>query len=454
MIVNTSHSSKRATRVSVGLSLLFILYKFHQKKSTQIESTHTQRRTSDSHKQNVSNNLDHESKFKTPKDSKYYKENEILKSDPQVLKCNYDMYNGVRVFSTGIPKNAQEFGKRLEYSLDQWCLYNKRGIIIQIPINLIPTHLNFCISNCESKYAPFKLHHSRPEYIMLEKWLPNDPMCKKSPNTNTQENKENKENEENSNRTKDDSTNMIPDYCHTYLGVGCLILNKNCECVVIQELWNGARGKDYWKLPGGAVDRQENIYRAAEREAFEETGLKVDFVNILSFRHIFPFRFGNTGDIYFLTLLKLNDEYYNDPKYNYDKEKNDSRFAFNVDEKEIAKIRWIKLDELLNLKSMSHMVGSNENDNNDNNDNNNWEIRNVVREECQWLVNNWDKVSKDIEINKSENSRKENNNCVISRAGINGLRTFVPTSEAFKKRFAKRKYNYVMYHTNTNSNSN
>jgi ADP-ribose pyrophosphatase YjhB (NUDIX family) len=46
------------------------------------------------------------------------------------------------------------------------------------------------------------------------------------------------------------------------------------------------------KIPGGAIDSGEDIADAAIREVFEETGVKTEFVTMLSFRHLHNFRFG------------------------------------------------------------------------------------------------------------------------------------------------------------------
>ena len=39
-----------------------------------------------------------------------------------------------------------------------------------------------------------------------------------------------------------------------------------------------------WRLPGGRVDLHETIAQAAERELFEECGIKAKFESILGFR--------------------------------------------------------------------------------------------------------------------------------------------------------------------------
>ena len=97
-----------------------------------------------------------------------------------------------------------------------------------------------------------------------------------------------------------------------------------------------------WKLPGGAIDRCENIHEAAVRETKEETGLDSEFLGILNFRHFHPFRFGNTSDIYFICLLKYDGDC----------------SQFDRDENEIAAIQWMDIDEVLQQKGVQGALGT------------------------------------------------------------------------------------------------
>ena len=58
--------------------------------------------------------------------------------------------------------------------------------------------------------------------------------------------------------------NMLPPYAHTTLGVGAFVVNEKEEALVILEKFSHA--PDFWKLPGGAVDVDEELTAAAERE--------------------------------------------------------------------------------------------------------------------------------------------------------------------------------------------
>jgi len=71
------------------------------------------------------------------------------------------------------------------------------------------------------------------------------------------------------------------------------------------------------------MDPGEYVHEAAIREVFEETGIKCEFVSMLSARHMPEARMGN-GDIYFTCLLKpLTTE-------------------IKIQEEEIAAAKWMK----------------------------------------------------------------------------------------------------------------
>ena len=60
-------------------------------------------------------------------------------------------------------------------------------------------------------------------------------------------------------------------------GVSAVVLNGEGKALVMKR----AHG-DYWCLPGGRIDQDESAQQCCVRETFEETGLKVEVVRLIS----------------------------------------------------------------------------------------------------------------------------------------------------------------------------
>ena len=62
-------------------------------------------------------------------------------------------------------------------------------------------------------------------------------------------------------------------------GVGIVVLNKNNEVFVAKRIDNP---KNFWQMPQGGVDKNEDFLKAAYRELEEETSIKsVELINVL-----------------------------------------------------------------------------------------------------------------------------------------------------------------------------
>jgi 8-oxo-dGTP diphosphatase len=57
-----------------------------------------------------------------------------------------------------------------------------------------------------------------------------------------------------------------------HIGVGILLMREN-KLLLVKRKYDPDAG--YWSIPGGHLDLGERVEEAAEREAFEETGIKV-----------------------------------------------------------------------------------------------------------------------------------------------------------------------------------
>ncbi len=58
-----------------------------------------------------------------------------------------------------------------------------------------------------------------------------------------------------------------------------------------------------YKLPGGGVERGEDLWAAALREV-EETGIKTKFLGVIAWRQSHPFANDHVTDLYFACLLE------------------------------------------------------------------------------------------------------------------------------------------------------
>lgn len=200
-----------------------------------------------------------------------------------------DIFGGITI-NTDVEKckSNEDFERKLALSLEKFKQCGIRGVWLRISIE------NSTFIPIAVKHG-FQFHHTYPTYIVLTHWLPKD-----EPNT-------------------------LPTFATSYLGAGGLVINEKNQVLAVCERYSR---KKHWKLPGGMVDRSEDIVEAVTREVLEETGIQTTFISLVCFRHMLNFRFG-CSDIYFICLLKpLTHE-------------------ITRDTKEIADAQWMELDEYI-----------------------------------------------------------------------------------------------------------
>ncbi|XP_034830354.1 uncharacterized protein [Maniola hyperantus] len=211
-----------------------------------------------------------------------------MSADVKTFQGVLDRYNGITVDSQDEPCDPDQFSTRLIDSLRKWDEEQKRCIWFKVYIKdavWVPVLAN----------EGFNFHHSRDNFVMMYKWL-----------------------------LKNREANLPP-ACHTNLGVGGLVFNDDSEILVVTE-----KHFEYahWKLPGGYVERGEDIKDAAIREVKEETGIDAVFESMVTLRHTHKAMFGNS-DIYIVVMLKATST------------------VITKSEEEIKECKWMKIDEYL-----------------------------------------------------------------------------------------------------------
>ncbi|KAK2188384.1 hypothetical protein NP493_133g00016 [Ridgeia piscesae] len=179
-----------------------------------------------------------------------------------------DRYRGVHVDLAKQPLDTQSpesFQKVLRDSVSEWKQDGCVAIWLRVPIlasSLIP------IAASEG----FEFHHAEGDYSVLCQWL------------------------------QTDTHSRLPPFATHQVGVaGCVLRDDTKEVIVVKDKH---RSHTLWKFPGGLSEVGEDIGVTAEREVFEETGVKTECRGILAFRqqHRHPGAFGRS-DLYFVCHL-------------------------------------------------------------------------------------------------------------------------------------------------------
>lgn len=210
-----------------------------------------------------------------------------MSSAAQPFKGVLDRFNGVTVNSLKENCNLSDFSCNLEESLKLWSENGMRGIWFKVAIQ-------------HSDWIPilvrngFNFHHAKTDYVMMLKWIAKE--------------------EDN-----------VPPYAHTMVGVGAIVVNDNCELLVVREKYGFT---NWWKLPGGYVESGENLIDAAIREVYEETRIHTVFHSLLNLRQGHHGMFG-CSDIYIVVSLTPTSS------------------EIDKCEREIKDCQWMKIDEYL-----------------------------------------------------------------------------------------------------------
>lgn len=111
-----------------------------------------------------------------------------------------------------------------------------------------------------------------------------------------------------------------------------LIFNQENKLLTVHH------GSDFWSLPGGKIEENEDLKTCLKREIFEELGIECQVQN-LAFVH--EFQWSDTSNITteFFFLVKISEQ-----------DMDIANFSGTFAEQELKKISWNILDKKLNIK--------------------------------------------------------------------------------------------------------
>ncbi|XP_038691589.1 nudix hydrolase 10-like [Tripterygium wilfordii] len=189
-------------------------------------------------------------------------ENEV--QEVKLLNGINDEYEGV-IVEMKEPMDSNAFASALRASMAHWRQQGKKGIWIQLPIelaNLVEPTIK----------EGFSYHHAEPKYLMLVYWIP-------------------------------EGISPLPANASHRVTIGAFVMNDKREVLVVQENRGVLSGKGIWKFPTGVVEEGEDICAAAVREVREETAIETEFVELLAFRQSHKAFFGKS-ELFFLFMLR------------------------------------------------------------------------------------------------------------------------------------------------------
>lgn len=213
----------------------------------------------------------------------------------------YDHYNGVTIHLDQLPpESSDDFANLLRTSLQTWRQQGRRGIWMHIDKSQSDKVHEAILQGFDFHFVTDR------RTLVLTCWL------------------------------DESSPSRLPLGPTHQVGVGCLVLHPEdrSKMLVVQEKTGPAAQFQLWKMPTGLCDPGEDIHLAAERELQEETGLKADFVGVLTFRQAHSTR-GQVSransDLFFVCSMQLQD--------------GQDLVNFTACPDEIAAIQWMSVTE-------------------------------------------------------------------------------------------------------------
>ncbi|KAL7579187.1 hypothetical protein ACA910_011358 [Epithemia clementina (nom. ined.)] len=206
------------------------------------------------------------------------------------------------------PFDRSLFRQRLQATIQACRAQGNSSLWIHVPMERSSLLEDACA------IADFTFHHATNRTAVLNLWLP------------------------------DAESNKVPEYATHHVGVGALVLNRRgTHILCVREQRNNYRP---WKTPTGLTELGEALDEAAEREVWEETGIRTKFHSVLGFRQTHGVMHGRS-DLFVMCRCDLVlDDDDNDDNTNNNGDIGDDIFPQPIPQQgEIETAQWIPLTE-------------------------------------------------------------------------------------------------------------
>ena len=86
----------------------------------------------------------------------------------------------------------------------------------------------------------------------------------------------------------------------------CFIFDKDKNILIIKRSANDRKDPNKWEIPGGKLDKGEDLISSKNREVKEETGLTIQQINPMVFANSYVIEDGGYKDFTYISIFSIN----------------------------------------------------------------------------------------------------------------------------------------------------